>query len=330
MAPKRVQPGAETGHTPGRVARGRGSPSVSRRMLTLGALLVLLAVVAATIILRRGRADTSAVGVLQTGDFHALAFSPSNPNVVFFGHHNGIMRSKDGGRTWSTLIDQPNFDAMGIAVSPDDGRLFLAGHDVFQTSVDGGASWQPVAHDLPGTDIHGFAISPDDPNHLYAFIAGRGAFQSTNGGISWQPLGGNLPEDVMAMAAGKPPETLYASSMSTGVLRSADGGRSWVPSMAGMELTDSEMSGMPGMSGMGSGLALATVGNQVYAGMHGGLYKSADGGVSWSKLPFPAENVAVVGVSPTQPNIVLAIATNGPQGLVYRSEDGGQSWNRPQ
>lgn len=331
MATKRLPPGAETGHTQGQAARRRGSPSISQKMLTLGALLALLAVVAATVILRGGRANKSAVGVLQADDFHALAFSPSNPNVVFFGHHNGIMRSEDGGRAWSTLVDQPNFDAMAMAVSPaDERRLYLAGHDVFQTSVDGGASWQPMARDLPGTDIHGFAISPDNPNHLYAFVAGRGAFHSADGGASWQPLGGNLPEDVMALAAGGSPETLYASSMSTGVLRSADGGRSWAPAMAGMEPADSGMSGMPGMSSMGSGMALATVGNQVYAGMHGGLYKSADGGVTWSKLPFPAENIAVVGVSPTQPNIVLAIAANGSQGLVYRSEDGGQSWNSPQ
>lgn len=32
-------------------------------------------------------------------DFHALAFGPTEPDVVFFGHHNGVMRSQDGGRT---------------------------------------------------------------------------------------------------------------------------------------------------------------------------------------------------------------------------------------
>ena len=324
MADKTAGSRSSPAHSRGRAARGPGARGAPRAALVLGFFLVLLVVFAVVFFTRARGGGAKAIGVLQAGDYHALAFSPEDPNVLFFGHHNGIMRSTDGGRTWSALVDRPNFDAMGLAVSPASARtIYLAGHDVFQVSNDGGTSWQPVAHNLPGTDIHGFAVSPDDPNRLYAFVAGRGGFQSADGGRTWQPLGGNLPEDVMALAAGGAPETLYASSMGSGVLRSTDGGRSWAPAMAGMD------TGTSGMSGM-SGMALAASGRTVYAGMHGGFYKSTDGGATWSKLPFPADNVAVVGVSPTQPDVVLAVAVNGPQGLVYRSADGGQTWSRPQ
>ena len=328
MADKTAASRSSAAHGRGGAVRGAHIRAVPRVALVIGFLLILLVVVGMVFFGRARRGGANAIGVLQTGDFHALAFSPDDPNVVFFGHHNGVMRSNDGGRTWSALVDQPNFDAMGLAVSPDGARqMYLAGHDVFQVSNDGGASWQPVVHNLPGTDIHGFAVSPDDPNRLYAFVAGRGGFQSADSGRTWQPLGGNLPEDVMALAAGSAPATLYANSMGSGVLRSTDGGRTWAPAMAGLE---SGTSGMSGMSGMGSGMALVASGKTVYAGMHGGLYKSADGGATWSKLSFPADNVAVVGVSPTQPNIVLAVAANGAQGLVYRSQDGGLTWIRPQ
>ena len=305
----------------GRAARSGRTGGIAKPVLIAGFLLALVAVVAMGLSLRRGGgAGGGAIATLRTGDFHSLAFSPDNPNVVFFGHHNGLMRSDDGGRTWSALVDRPNFDAMSLAVSRTNGRqLYLAGHDIFQVSIDGAATWQPVAHNLPGTDIHGFAMSPDGPNRLYTLVAGQGVFQSADGGREWQPLGG-LPGDVMALAAaGGTPETLYAGSMSAGVLRSSDGGQNWTPATAGL-----------GTHGVYA-LAVDPANRQtIYAGGDGGLYKSADGGASWSKLPFPGASVVTLAINPTQPSVVLAISVQSQQGLVYRSEDGGQSWGTSQ
>lgn len=260
-----------------------------------------------------------ALSVLGTADFHALAFSPQNPDVVFFGHHNGIMRSDDGGRTWQPLVEQRNFDAMGLAVAhANPRRVYLAGHDVFQVSDDGGRIWQPVATSLPGTDIHGFALSPDDPGHLFAFVVGHGVFESLDAGRAWQRLGGQLPGDVTALAAaGGDPETLYVGSGRSGVLSSDDGGRTWART--------SELSGTV--------LALAvdpSAPRTIYAGINGGLAKSTDGGASWTPLPFPGENAVAVAVGPSRPEVILAIAVSNRQGLVYRSEDGGRTWGGSQ
>ncbi|MBI3979697.1 MAG: hypothetical protein HY331_16065 [Chloroflexi bacterium] len=268
-----------------------------------------------------GQGD-DAISVLRTDDFHALAFHPADPNVVFFGHHNGLMRSDDGGKSWRALVQRRNFDAMGLAISSTHPQqIYLAGHDVFQWSSDGGASWKPVAHNLSGTDIHGFAASPDDPNRLYAFVNGVGAFQSADTGMAWQRLGGQLPGDVMALAAaGGNPETLYAASMRSGVLRSADGGRSWSPATNGLDAR-------PVLT-----LAVDPSARQtVYAGADGGLFKSTDGGSTWQRLPFPGDNAIAVAVSPARPSVLLAIAVKARsaadrEGRVYRSEDGGLTW----
>lgn len=261
-----------------------------------------------------GDAGLKPLAVLDTSDFHALAFSPADSNVVFFGHHNGIMRSDDGGRTWQPLVARPNFDAMGLAVGAKDaGQVYLAGHDIFQASADGGRTWEAVPHNLPGTDIHGFAMRPDDPNRLYAFVVGRGLFGSSDGGRIWQPLPGQLPADVMTLSAGGKPETLYAASMRSGVMVSTDGGQSWkrAASLDGMVI------------------ALATQANDgavAYAGTESGLYKTTDRGTTWSKLPFPGRNAVTVAVNAARPEVVLAITLDGEQGLVFRSEDDGQTW----
>lgn len=287
-----------------------------RGWLLLGLLALVVSGLFLYVTVGRGVGGTP-IATLQTADYHALAFSPDDPSVVFFGHHNGVMRSSDGGRTWRPLMERRNFDAMGMAISRANAReAYLAGHDVFQVSTDGGVSWQPLTHNLPGTDIHGFAMSPDDPSRLYAFVVGHGAFTSADGGRTWQRLPGQLPGDVMALtAAGGKPETLYAGSMQSGVLRSTDGGARWTPAVNGL--------------GSRSVMALAVDQNArqtIYAGVEGGLYKSTDSAASWSKLPFPGDNAAALAVSPTNPNVVLAINARQREGLVYRSEDGGQTW----
>ena len=138
----------------------------------------------------------------------------------------------------------------------------------------------------------------------------------------WKPLGGNLPDDVMALtAAGGTPERLYASTMGAGLLRSTDGGQTWLPVMDGM---DNGSNGASGMSGLASGMALAANGKIGYAGIRGGLSKSTDGGTTWSRIPFPAANVAVIGFSPTQPASILfnfapAMAT-APEPRAWRIE----------
>lgn len=289
----------------------------SRRWLVPLGLAALAALAALLLFLRADRAGAGALATLEAGDFHSLAFSPSNPDVAFFGHHNGLLQTTDAGKSWNKLVDRANFDAMGLAVSQaDPRRLYLAGHSIFQTSADGGASWQAVQHNLPGTDLHGFAMNPDDPNRLTALVVGQGAFGSADGGRTWQRLPGQLPGDVMALAsAGGSPETLYAGSMSAGVLRSTDGGRSWV----------SAANGLGGRNVMA--LAVDPAARQtVYVGVAGGLSKSTDGGASWASLPFPGDSPVALAVSPTQPGRLLAISAKERQGLVYRSDDGGLSW----
>src|SRR5581483_4252510 len=120
---------------------------------------------------------------IKAADYHSLTFSPTDSDILFFGHHNGIMRSTDGGRSWSAVVDRPNFDAMNLVTNPAAPQvLWMAGHNVFFKSTDSGSSWEPVTTNLPGLDLHAFATSSADPNTLYAFAVGFGLFKSSNAG----------------------------------------------------------------------------------------------------------------------------------------------------
>lgn len=287
------------------------------------AALAAIAVVAAVGLLQRRESSGGAIATLQTADQHALVFAPDDSNVAYFGHHNGILRTGDGGRTWTPLVERSGFDAMQLASAGrgDPRRLYLAGHDIFQTSSDGGQSWQPVQHNLPGTDIHQFALNPDDPVQLTASVVGQGLLRSGDSGRTWNRLAAQPPGQVTALAsAGGSPETLYAGTAGAGVLRSIDEGRTWTPASAASGANPP----------VRTVLALAmdpSARQTLYAGTDTGLAKSADGGTTWAALPYPGENAVAVAVSPADPRVILAVASvRGKGGLVYRGEDGGLTY----
>ncbi len=206
--------------------------SLPRPLLVGGVLVTLLLIAGVTwFALAAGHSRGGAIGELHTADYHSLTFSPTDSKVLFFGHHNGIQRSDDGGRTWQPLVTRTNFDAMGMGVNrTDPQQMYIAGHQILQASRDGGATWRAVANNLPGTDLHGFAVSPDNTAQLFAFAVDYGVFSSTDGGATWQLLSDKLPGDVMSLtAAGGNPATLYVTTMGSGLFRSSDGGKNWAP-----------------------------------------------------------------------------------------------------
>lgn len=257
---------------------------------------------------------SGAIGSISASDYHSLTFSPNDPNVIFFGYHNGLMRSNDGGRTWQSVMDKANFDAMGAGIGGSNpSQFYIAGHNVFQVSSDGGSTWQAMpTTGLPSTDFHGFAMSPGNPKQMYMYIASSGLFGSADSGQNWQQINTQLPGDIMSLSAGKGnPSVLYATSMGSGLTSSTDGGKSW---------NNSSLGGVVAVA------ADPTSAGTVYASARDGLYKSTNSGTSWNKLPFVGSNVILIGVSPAKPGVVEVVGIKGRQGMVYRSEDGGNTW----
>ena len=249
------------------------------------------------------QASSAALGKLE-GDMHSLLFT-SDGRVVY-GQHGGIQISSDGGKTWSTPSGQG--DAMGLGAAQKN-VLYLAGHDVFQKSLDGGKTWtNPGFGNLPGTDIHGFAVSPES-NWLYANLAGKGLYRSTDGAQTWQPIsmatGGAM---ALAAGAGTPP-ALFAATME-GIIRSSDGGASWAA--------------FPNTSSLvGMALAVDQKTNTIYASSSTGVVRSNNAGESWTELGGPGEAVALIALDPKDAAHLMTVSGTG---QVYSSLDAGKTW----
>src|SRR5947209_17632725 len=240
----------------------------------------------------------------------------------------GILKSTDGGSTW-TQLGQSAFLGTGggpisarnggarigaLAISPNSQTLLAAVQGAsavasgIYRSIDGGVNWALVQGGAPGTEV---VFHPTDSTVAYAalgFILGgpngaaSGVYKSTNGGLSWVAANGTganvLPSGAavgrieIAMPPSSP-STLYAS------IQDPRG---------------------------------ATFGALL------GFFKTTDGGANWITLPAPDycspqcwyDNVVRVDPNPTDPPTVFAAgsAVSFPTGgYLIRSIDGGNSWS---
>ncbi len=285
-----------------------------RRLLLGGVLAVTIVGLAIGVwaIASRVGSGPSAHALYQfhTQDIHSLAFDPGDANTIFFGHHTGMKVSHDAGLTWQD-VPLSSVDAMQLAMPAMGGdRRYLAGHNIFMVSTDGGKSWRNQPTNLPGLDLHTFTSSPSDPLRLYTVPVGfNNLYTSADGGSQWQqlplPQGG---ESGMGLSvAPDNPLHLYAG-IGTRIAESRDGGKTWTM--------------QPGPTGQISQLAIDSAG-VLYAGTVQGLAKRAPDG-TWHTLPTPAGTaIFAIAVSAAQPGRVAVVDQ---QGHFYRSDDGAQTW----
>jgi photosystem II stability/assembly factor-like uncharacterized protein len=253
-------------------------------------------------------ATPTAWATLNTADVHALAFAPADPNHLYFGHHNGLLESRDSGRTWQPA-SLSGADAMNVRIAGER-RIQIAGHEVYLESIDGGASWQPVPNDLPGLDLHAFAVDPADGDHAWTFAVGIGLFETHDAGRHWELLQSGNWGYLASYRAGD--TTALVAVGPEGLIRSVDDGATWQPLA------------YPGAP-LAGGVAAADDGSVLYAATTDGLKRSADQGQSWEETGFAGVAVALA-VAPGDPMAVVVVddATR-----FYRSADGGASWPPP-
>ena len=249
------------------------------------------------------------ISKLSTADFHSLAFSLTEPEIVYFGHHGGLLVSHNGGKDWEETTLE-NADAMSLALPPSDPDImYAAGHNVFFKSEDGGKTWNSVPANLPGLDIHAFAANPENADQVLAYVVSYGLFRSDDGGITWEALSLTLPTSINGLAFGKDEQTLFAAAGGAGLWESEDGGQNWMPVQ---NKPDNGAIAVNYVREDGS-LYVTTLGTSP------GLYVSNDNGQTWKPTAFKGF-IFAIAISPLDPDHIVAV---NDQGEVFASRDGG-------
>jgi photosystem II stability/assembly factor-like uncharacterized protein len=267
-----------------------------------------------------GRSWTPRSFGLPAGTVLALAFDPAGRYLYAGLQGAGVYRSPDQGGRWERANAglPPLVQALGF--DPRSPSVVFAGtsHGLYR-SVDRGRHWTRVATELITRFVLGVGFQSSTDT---AFAATRdGIFRSADRGVTWNLAPGALPNPPsLSFAIGE--EALLAGSFEDrrggGVARSTDGGTSWRISNRGLSTLRL--------------VALAfhpTEPSTLYASAGlVGLFKSRDGGATWTHLPLapsdPAIQVEGVALEPTAPDTVYAGTSAG--ALLLRSDDAGATW----
>ena len=241
----------------------------------------------------------------------------------------------------------------GIASQPLVYYMGATGGGVWKTD-DAGLTWSNVSDGFFHTgSVGAVAVSQSNPNVVYVGMgegclrgnlsSGDGVYKSTDAGKTWTHVGlgdssqiGRLqvhptnPDIVYAAAIGHP----YGPNSERGVFRSKDGGRTWQKVLYVNEKTGAADIAMDAINAQvlyaTTWQVLRTPWDIYSTGPGGGLYKSTDGGDTWTRLTagLPSGNLGKIGVavSPANPQRVWATVEADARGGVYRSDDAGRTW----
>ncbi len=258
------------------------------------------------------------VGPPRGGRSIAAAGSEARPFEYYMGTTGGgLWRTDDGGLNWEVVtdgqIESASIGAVQVCESNPDivymgtGETQIRGNiqqgDGAYKSVDGGDTWTHIG--LRETqNIARIRIHPENCDIAWAAAFGkhsaeneeRGIYKTTDGGESWRKVLYRSPRAGGVDITLDPanPDLMYASTW-----------EAWRKSW--------------GMSSGGEG---------------SGLFKSEDGGESWTEI---TENIGLsegpvgkigVALSPANPDRVWALIEHEPDGGVWRTDDGGETWER--
>jgi photosystem II stability/assembly factor-like uncharacterized protein len=300
------------------------------------------------------------VGPYRGGRALSVTGVASEPLVYYFGGAaSGVWKTVDGGQVWKPMFDKQPVSSIGaVAVVPSDPNIVYAGTgeadirgdnspgDGIYKSTNGGKTWANMGlHETQ--HIAKIVIDPHDPDivfvaalgHVYGPNPERGVYRSTDAGKTWSrmlykddrtgaidltldPVNSHVVYAAMwegyrtpwRLNSGGPNSNLYKST-DDGVTWSLAGGVGWPKGPLGR---------------IGVTISLSNP-NRIYAMVEaneGGLYRSDDGGQSWSRvnsddtLRQRAWYFSQVAADPKNPDVVYVVNMS-----LQRSVDGGKTFH---
>jgi photosystem II stability/assembly factor-like uncharacterized protein len=267
--------------------------------------------------LLRGMELRSIGPALTTGRIQDIEIDPRNPSVWYVASaFGGLWKTENRGITFTPIFDSGgSFTLCCVVVDPKDSNVVWLGTgentsqrsahfgDGVYKSTDAGKTWTRMG--LAASEHIGkILIDPRNSDTVYVASQGplfspggeRGLFKTTNGGATWRPVLTISPDTGISDIVFDPrnPDVLYASAYQR----------------------------------------RRAVGQMVGGGPEGGIFKTTNGGRSWTRLTrgLPAGDMGRVGLAVDgrkNPATVFALVdAKRPESGFFRSDDAGQTWTR--
>lgn len=279
-----------------------------------------------------------------TGFFFSVASNPNTPNTLIAAESfvGPLIRSTDGGSTWSAFGASPRSRPSGLIVAAGSpARIVAASSQGVELSTDDGASWTEASPGPIASDPLSMATTVASGSKVYVYtcedIAGAGLF-ATSQDSSWQRLnidavqrliGSPLGQGTLAVEPGHP-QSIYFGAVGNGVFHSNDGGNHWVAYGAALS---GFLIGTFAFDPADPRIMYATV-ESFRSAAAAALYRSTDGGISWAaqSTDLPEVTALKLVVDPADPARLFLAAYQGfgpaGGGGLYFSANHGVNWTQ--
>ncbi|HEX5475341.1 MAG TPA: hypothetical protein VFX12_11820 [Vicinamibacterales bacterium] len=253
---------------------------------------------------------------LTTGRIADLDVDPKDLNVWYVAAASGnLWKTDNRGNTWTPVFDNYGSYSLGcVTVDPHDSNIVWLGTgennnqrsvsfgDGVYKSTDAGKTWKRMG--LENSEhIQKIVVDPRNSNVVYVTAIGplwssggdRGLYKTTDGGQTWKAVLQISPDTGVTDMVMDPrkPDVIYAAALQR----------------------------------------RRALGQLIGGGPESAIYKTTNGGTTWTKLTkgLPTVDMGRVGLGldPKNSNRVYALVTaQGDAGGFFRSEDAGRTWKR--
>jgi photosystem II stability/assembly factor-like uncharacterized protein len=278
---------------------------------------------------------------------HILLQDPLDPNILYAGTTQGLWKSVDRGVTW----DKPNsypYSINSIVVNPLDNNVLYMATDSsgILKSVDGGKTFEAMNQGFVNRNLTRFL--PESRFYVSSAYDGDfgGVFCSQDEGRSWVLTANHaslMGKNIISLAVSPENSGLLVAGTYEGLMRSKDGGTTWeflrgsdsgwnqatarlVPERkrtgySGRKLLETTMN-RPSVRFNDLTFSRSTPG-LLYAASSAGLFKSPDGGDSWTRIPvLGTRDISRTVLHPTDPRWMMIQVS----GELLISANQGKQW----
>ncbi|MBC7903595.1 MAG: glycosyl hydrolase [Gemmatimonadaceae bacterium] len=256
------------------------------------------------------------VGPWRGGRSGAVAGSFKNKNTFYFGGTGGgVWKTTDGGSNWKNISDKYFGSSIGaVTVAPSDENIIYVGEgeNTFRGNVSEGLGGMWRSDDAGRTWRN---LGLKDARHIIRVVV-----HPRNPDIVWAAVMGHL----------------FGPNETRGVYKTIDGGKTWKRTLYVNNQTGaSDLVMEPGNVNTfyaGTWRLLRTPYSLESGGEGSGLWKSTDGGDSWTEitkkkgLPKGIWGITGIAVAPSNTEKIYAIVENAGGGL-FMSNDAGETWS---